>query len=152
MPTGYFEDVTIGATFQAGSKTVSEEEIISFATKYDPQPFHIDKEAAKDSPYGGIIASGWHTAGMAMRLMVDHIIDLEVGLGSPGWNNMRWHLPVRPNDSLRVELKIVDKKQSRTRPAMGTIFGKLIVINQKDEMVMSVDTIGMVKTKTASTV
>lgn len=151
MPTGYFEDVIVGATYEAGSKTVSEEEIIDFATKYDPQPFHIDKESAENSPYGGIIASGWHTAGMAMRLMVDHIIDHEAGLGSPGWNNMRWHLPVRPGDTLRVQSEILDKKQSKTKPQMGTVFGKMRVFNQKDEMVMSVDTIGMVKTKTAST-
>ena len=148
MTTGYFEDVIVGTRMEFGSKTVSKEEIIEFATKYDPQPFHIDEEAAKDSPYGGLIASGWHTAGMAMRLLVDNMIDDTAGLGSPGWNNLRWHIPVRPGDTLRVVTEFRDKKRSASKPMMGTVFGYMEVFNQKDEVVMSVETIGMVRAHT----
>ncbi|MFT6558577.1 MaoC family dehydratase [Sneathiella sp.] len=148
MTTGYFEDVVVGTVLEFGSKTVSKEEIIHFATKYDPQPFHIDEEAAQASPYGGIIASGWHTAGMAMRMMVDNMINDRVGLGSPGWDNLKWHLPVRPDDTLRVRTEVIRKKRSASKPMIGTIFGSMKVLNQHDQIVMSVETIGMVKART----
>ncbi len=147
MTTGYYEDVILGAKMEFGTKEMTKEEIIDFATKYDPQAFHIDEEAAKDSPYGGLIASGWHTAGVAMRMMVDNMIDESAGLGSPGWNNLKWLIPVRPGDKLRVRTEFIDKRRSKSKPEMGTIFGKMEVLNQNDDIVMSVETIGMVKTK-----
>ncbi|WP_025899713.1 MaoC family dehydratase [Sneathiella glossodoripedis] len=148
MATRYFEDVKIGDTAEFGSKTLSREEIIAFAKKYDPQPFHIDEEAAKSSIYGDIIASGWHTAAVTMRMMVDNMIDTKASLGSPGVDNLRWHKPVRPGDTLRVRTEVIDKKRSRSRPNMGTIFGKLEVINQQDEVVMSFNSIGMTLART----
>ncbi|MBL4740222.1 MAG: MaoC family dehydratase [Sneathiella sp.] len=148
MATEYFEDVQIGTVREFGSKTVSTEEIIKFATKFDPQPFHIDAVAAADSTYEGIIASGWHTASMTMRMMVDHMVSSRAGLGSPGWNNLKWYRPVRPGDTLRVRSEVIDKKRSVSRPTMGTIFGTIQVFNQNSEMVMSFESLGMVQAKT----
>jgi len=148
MATEYFEDVQIGTVREFGSKLVSKDEIIKFATKFDPQPFHIDEVAAADSIYEGIIASGWHTASMTMRMMVDHMVSSRAGLGSPGWNNLRWCKPVRPGDILSVRSEVIDKKRSVSRPTMGTIFGTIQVFNQNSEMVMSFESLGMVLAKT----
>jgi len=148
MATEYFEDVQIGTVREFGSKLVSKDEIIKFATKFDPQSFHIDEVAAADSIYEGIIASGWHTASMTMRMMVDHMVSSRAGLGSPGWNNLRWYKPVRPGDTLSVRSEVVDKKRSVSRPTMGTIFGTIQVFNQNSEMVMSFESLGMVLAKT----
>lgn len=149
MTTEYFEDIQIGTVLEFGSKTVSKDEIIEFATKFDPQPFHINEEASADSIYGGIIASGWHTASMTMRMMVDHMVSARAGLGSPGWNNLKWHMPVRPGDTLSVRSEVINKKRSGSRPTMGTIFGTIQVFNQNSEMVMSYDSLGMVQARTA---
>ncbi|MEH6401883.1 MAG: MaoC family dehydratase [Sneathiella sp.] len=148
MTTEYFEDIQIGAVREFGSKIVSKKEIIEFATKFDPQSFHIDEVEAADSIYGGIIASGWHTASMTMRMMVDHMVSSRAGLGSPGWNNLRWYKPVRPGDTLRVRSEVINKKRSVSRPTMGTIFGTIQVFNQDAEMVMSFESLGMVLAKT----
>lgn len=144
MGNGYFEEIVVGSVLDFGYKTVTKEEIIDFAKKYDPQPFHIDEDAANDSIYGGLIASGWHTGSMAMRMMVDHMVNQRAGLGSPGWDNLKFLKPVRPGDTLRVRSEVLDKKRSKSRPQMGTIFGKIEVFNQHDEMVMCFDSIGMV--------
>jgi len=125
MVKGYFEEVVVGTVLEFGSKTVTKDEIMDFAKKYDPQPFHIDEDAANDSIYGGLIASGWHTGSMAMRMMVDHMVNQRAGLGSPGWDNLKWLKPVRPGDTLRVRNEVVDKKRSKSRPQMGTVFGKI---------------------------
>jgi acyl dehydratase len=143
MGSRYFEDVIIGDTDEFGSKTFTQAEIIAFAEKYDPQPFHIDEDAAAQSIYGGIIASGWHTAAATMRMMVDNMIDTKASLGSPGVDNLRWYKPVRAGDTIRVRTEVMDKKRSKSRPNMGTIFGKLEVLNQNDEVVMSFNSIGM---------
>ncbi len=147
MSGGFFEDIDIGTIAEFGSKIVTKEEIIDFATKYDPQPFHTDEEAAKDSIYGGLIASGWHTASMTMRMMVDNIVNNRAGLGSPGWDDLKWLKPVRPGDTLRVRTEVVNKIRSKSRPTMGTIHGELQLFNQKDELVMTFNTIGMVLAK-----
>ncbi len=143
MSTRYFEDVKIGDAIEYGSKTLTKDEIINFAKKYDPQPFHVDEAAAKETIYGGIIASGWHTAAVTMRMMVDNMIDTKASLGSPGIDNLRWHKPVFPGDTLRVRSEVTDKRRSKSRPTMGTTFGKLEVFNQNDELVMSFNSIGM---------
>lgn len=143
MASRYFEDVNIGDKAEFGSKTFTRQEIINFAKKYDPQPFHVDEEKAKASIYGDIIASGWHTASATMRMMVDNMIDRSASLGSPGIDNLRWYKPVRPGDTLRVRTEVIDKKRSKSRPNMGTIFGKLEVLNQNEEAVMSFNSIGM---------
>lgn len=148
MGNGYFEEIVVGSVLDFGNKTVTKEEIIDFAKKYDPQPFHIDEDAANNSIYGGLIASGWHTGSMAMRMMVDHMVNQRAGLGSPGWDNLKFLKPVRPNDTLRVRSEVIDKKRSKSRPQMGTVFGKIEVFNQHDELVMCFDSIGMVMAET----
>ncbi len=100
MSLQYFEDLQEGAIIELGSKIITEKEIIDFAQEFDPQPFHIDPEAAKSSFYGGLIASGWHTVSIYMRLLVDNFLNQTVSLGSPGLDNLRWLKPVRPGDSL----------------------------------------------------
>src|SRR5690606_37542541 len=105
----YFEDIIVGASRDTGSHTFTQDAIIAFAKQFDPQPFHIDPEAAKDSNFGGIIASGWHTAATAMRLLVDSAIDLEASLGSPGFDDLSWLKPVRPGDTIRARLTCIEK-------------------------------------------
>ena len=135
----YFEDYAVGSSAEIGEVHVDEAEIRAFATRYDPQPFHTDPEAAKRWPYGGLIASGWHTASMMMRVVVDHFIDGETSLGSPGLGPIRWKLPVRPNDVLHVRARITDAQRSRSKPDRGTITFEIEVVNQNGEIVMTVE-------------
>ena len=109
----YFEDYLPGASHDCGSVSVSEAEIISFATQFDPQPFHVDPAAAARGPFGGLIASGWHTAALVMRQLVDHYLSAEASLGSPGLDDLRWPEPVRPGDTLRVRVTAVEARRSR---------------------------------------
>ncbi|MBV9688953.1 MAG: MaoC family dehydratase [Ktedonobacteraceae bacterium] len=132
----YFEDCQVGDVFELGSRSVGEEEIIAFAKQYDPQPFHISPELAKDSFFGGIIASGWHTTAMFMRLLVDGLLSETLSLGSPGVDEIRWLKPVRPGDILRGRLTILECTPSRSRPEMGIIRSKGELFNQNDELVM----------------
>ncbi|HZX67391.1 MAG TPA: MaoC family dehydratase [Candidatus Elarobacter sp.] len=146
--TRYLEDYTVGTTAEIGSVTVSQDEIIAFATRYDPQPFHTDPEAAKRWPYGGLIASGWHTAAMMMRVVVDHFIDGETSLGSPGLGPIRWKLPVRPGDVLRVRARVVDSRLSQSKPDRGSLTFEVEVLNADDQIVMTVENwIGIVRTR-----
>lgn len=139
MALRYLEDYPVGSTAELGSVLVTEDEIRAFAERYDPQPFHTDPEKAKHWPYGGLIASGWHTAAMMMRVMVDEFIDGEVSLGSPGLGPIRWKLPVRPGDVLRVRARVTDVRVSRSKPDRGTLTFVVDVVNQADEIVMTVD-------------
>ncbi len=106
----YYEDVTVGETRSFGSYEVTDDEIITFAEQYDPQPFHVDREAARESMFGGLAASGWHTAAMTMRMFVDNYLVDSGALGSPGVDSLRWTSPVRPGDTLSVEATIADKE------------------------------------------
>ncbi|MEX2468673.1 MAG: MaoC family dehydratase [Pseudohongiellaceae bacterium] len=134
----YFEDFSVGDSREFGAYTVTEEEIIEFATKYDPQPFHLSEEAGKKTLFGGLCASGWHTCAMTMRMVVDNMPAGESqSLGSPGLDELRWTRPVFPGDTLRVKSTVVDKRESRSRPEMGTIFMHNEVYNQNDELVLS---------------
>jgi acyl dehydratase len=137
VPTHYFEDFTPGAAFEAGRVTVSESEIVEFATRYDPQPFHVDVEAARASIYGGLIASGWHTAALMMRLVVDGILADTAALGSPGVDELRWLLPVRPGDTLSVRMTVVEARVSRSKPDRGLVRARFEVTNQEGALVMS---------------
>jgi len=139
----YFEDFEPGKTIDVGSRTVSEEEIIEFASKYDPQPFHIDKDAAAKSIYGGIIASGWHTCGMIMRLMVDGFLKEAASLGSPGVDEIRWIKPVRGGDTLHVTTTALDAKPSGSKPDRGVIVTLWEAKNQHGELVATVKGMGM---------
>ena len=134
----YFEDFAIGMTRKFGNYRVTREEILEFAGKYDPQPFHLSDEAAAQTLFGRLCASGWHTCSMAMRMIVDDMAGSgKGGLGSPGINELRWVKPVFPGDTLRVESTIIDLKESSSRPEIGTIFMRNEVFNQNDELVMS---------------
>lgn len=147
MNVSYFEDIKVGDRSEFGHKEVTRAEILSFAEKYDPQPFHVDEVAANESIFGNIIASGWHTGSMLMRMMVDHMVNERAGLGSPGFDDLRWLKPVRPGDILSVRSEVTDTRRSSSRPNMGIVKSKVTVINQKDEAVLSMNTIGMIKTR-----
>ncbi len=136
----YFEDYLPGEVYSYGSVTLDEASIIEFARLYDPQPFHIDPVAAQDAIYGGLIASGWHTTSVMMRLLVDHVLSPASSLGSPGCDELRWLRPVRPGDSLSVRIEIVDGRRSRSNPDRGLVSCRLEVLNQRDEIVMTMRT------------
>lgn len=132
-----FEDITIGQHFECGEYRVTREEILEFARKYDPQPFHIDDEAASQTMYGGLIASGWHTCAMAMRRICDHFLNNAAGIGSPGIDEIRFLRPVRPGDILRVSMDMIEATPSRSKPDRGSIKHKTVVLNQQDEVVLT---------------
>lgn len=146
--SNYFEDFEIGYSQEYGSYFVSEEEIIEFASKYDPQPFHLSDEAGKAMIFGGLCASGWHTGAIAMRMTVDNMPADSAGLGSPGIDELRWIKPVFPGDTLRMKSTVAGKKESKSRPEMGIVFMLNEVLNQKDELVMSFKPTVMFKKKT----
>ena len=140
----YLEDFKPGDRFESRGRTVSEAEIIDFALRFDPQPFHIDAEAAKRSPYGGLIASGFHTMGMAFRLAWDTGVLSACGLGSPGFDEVRWLKPVRPGDTLRTVVEIVDARPSASKPDRGVCRFRYDVFNQNDEQVMTMTAVQIV--------
>jgi acyl dehydratase len=133
----YFEDYLPGSVYEYGSLTVTEPEIIEFAKRFDPQSMHIDPEQAAQGRYGGIVASGWHTVGLAMRLFVDHYLSRVASLASPGVDEIRWPNPVRPGDTLRVRLSILETRPSRSKPDRGVIRTLIEALNQNDQLVLS---------------
>ena len=143
----YFEDYRAGEVVEFGSVTLSEADIIAFARAYDPQAFHIDPEAARASPYGGLIASAWHTGSLMMRMMVDHFISRH-SLGSPGVDELRFLAPVRPGDTLRCRLTILEARRSATKPDRGTIKQKVEVLNQDGIVVFSCVGLGFYRCRT----
>jgi acyl dehydratase len=136
VPT-YFEDFEPGAVYEFGSEQLTTDAIVEFATRYDPQPMHVDAKAAADGPFEGLIASGWHTAALFMRMYVDAILSGSVSMGSPGIEELRWLVPVRPGDTLRGRATIVDATPSARRPDRGTVRARLEALNQRDEVVLS---------------
>jgi acyl dehydratase len=140
--TLYFEDFEVGAAQVAGSRTVSREEILEFARKFDPQPFHVDEEAARRSPFGGLIASGWHTAAICHGILVEGFLKGESGsLGSPGVDELRWLKPVRPGDTLTVHIEVLAATPARSKPG-GLVKLRHTVRNQTGEDVMTMIGIG----------
>ncbi len=133
----YFEDYAVGSAFSGGPIAVDAAEIIAFARRYDPQPFHIDPEAARTSTFGGLIASGWHTVALTMKLLVESYLSAESSLGSPGIDELRWVKPVRPGDSLSVRVVVEQARRSRSKPDRGLISSSIEVRNQRGEIVMS---------------
>jgi acyl dehydratase len=134
----FYEDFEVGTTQEFGEYLVTEEEILEFASKYDPQPFHLSDEAAKATLFGGLCASGWHTCSIAMRMIVDNMPkDGNGSLGSPGIDEIRWTKPVFPGDTLRIRTTILSKTDSRSRPDLGSLQMQNEVFNQNDELVMS---------------
>ena len=133
----YFEDYPVGAVIELPSFVTSENEILEFATKFDPQPFHVDATAAKHSHFGGIIASGFHTCSMAMRSLVQNDFFSTGGMGSPGLDEIRWKQPVRANQKLHVRTTILEATRSRSKPGRGIIRHIVELINDQGETVMS---------------
>jgi acyl dehydratase len=133
----YFEDYLPGTIHEFGSITIGEAEVIAFARTFDPQPFHTDPEAAKQSDFGGLIASGWHTVSLTMRLLVDYYFSRVAGLGSPGVDELRWRKPVRPGDTISVRVTILEAKPSRSKPDRGMIRHYVEALNQHGEVVMT---------------
>jgi acyl dehydratase len=132
-----FEDITAGETIELGTTTVSEDEILGFARRFDPQPFHVDPEAAAASPYGGIIASGWHTCSLFMRLLATGFLNHTASLGSPGIDELRWPRPVRPGDVLTGRLEILEVRPSASRPDRGILRSRGTLANAAGEEVLS---------------
>jgi acyl dehydratase len=142
--TRYFEDYVPGLTVDCGSFSISEAEIIAFAKEYDPQPFHIDPVGAAEGPFGGLIASGWQTTSMTMRLLVEHFVSAETGLGAAGVDEIRWPRPVRPGDTLHVRATILEARRSNSKPGRGVIRSLAEVTNQRGEAVMRLIAINFV--------
>ncbi len=146
----YFEDFQPGDVVALGSRTVTQDELIAFAKEYDPQPFHVDPARAKDSMFGGLISSGWQTASIYMRLLVDGLLNDTVSLGSPGIDELRWLQPVRPGDTLRAAFTVLECIPSKSRPTLGIVRGRGEVHNQSGELVMSVTSVGFFGRKDTS--
>ena len=143
MITRYWEDFKVGEVEQIGGKRVDKEEVIAFARQYDPQPFHVDEAAAKRSMYGGLIASGWHTGAMVMRMMCDAYLLQSASVGSPGIDNLKWLKPVRPGDTIRAQRTTLETRVSKSKPDIGIVNNLWEVFNQDGEMVMSMQGYGM---------
>jgi acyl dehydratase len=139
----YFEDFFEGQEIDLGTRSVTEEEIIEFAAKYDPQPFHVDREAAAASIYGGVIASGWQTCSMMMRLVVDGLMGASSSMGSPGLEGVRWLQPVRAGDTLSVRYLTTKVKASGSKPDRGVVWSKWVATNQRGEDVCTIEGMGM---------
>ena len=145
VPAGdrYLEDYQTGAVYECGAIQATEAEIIEFGKRFDPQVFHTSPQAAKQTLYGGLIASGWHTAGMMMRLFVDHYLSSVASLGSPGVDELRWSRPVRPGDTLKLRVTVTKTKRSRSKPDRGVLFSFIEVLNQNQEVVMSMKAVNL---------
>jgi acyl dehydratase len=133
----YLEDYVPGSVYEFGSILVEEKEIIDFALRYDPQVFHVDPAAAENTVFGGLIASGWHTAALAMRLLVDHFISSIACLGSPGTDEVRWLKPVRPGDTLSLRVTVLETRPFQSRADRGLVRSFVEVLNQDREVVMT---------------
>ena len=133
----YFEDYAAGSVYEFGSVKVTESDIISFARQYDPQSFHTDPEAARQSIYGGLIASGIQTLGFMTRMMVDHFVSHVASLGSPGGDELHWIKPVRPGDILSLRISILETRRSKSKPDRGIVYSLVETLNQNKEVVMT---------------
>ncbi len=140
-----FDDFTLGQRFELGLTSVSEAEIIEFARLYDPQPFHVDPAAAALSPFGGVVASGWQTASLCMRLLVDGVLARTATLGSPGVDALRWLRPLRPGDTLHLRAVVCAMRPSESKLDRGVITLRLEAYNQRGEMLLSMEGVNFVR-------
>jgi acyl dehydratase len=140
----YFEDYVEGDVHNFGTVKVDADEIVSFAKLYDPQPIHTDPDGAKLRPFGGLIASGWHTVGLMMRLYVEHYLSNVASLVSPGIDELRWHRPVRPGDLLSVRVTVAKTAVSKSKPERGIVTSLVEVYNQNSELVMSLTAVNII--------
>lgn len=142
----YFEDLEVGAETNFGSYEVTREEVLEFARKYDPQPFHLSDEEAAKTHFGRLAASGWHTAAMTMAVIARHVVaHQQAGLGSPGIDDLRWKKPVYPGDTLHVHGQILEKTLSRSKPHMGSFRTHTTVTNQDGDPVMTFTSIVLIR-------
>ncbi|MBS0517982.1 MAG: MaoC family dehydratase [Proteobacteria bacterium] len=145
----YWDDYEVGKKYPLGSTTFTEKEIVDFAKLYDPQDFHVDVEAARNSLFGGLIASGWHVCAKLMRLFVDNYVDKRTALGSPGVDEIRWLKPVRPGDTLTGWVECAAKVPSKSKPDLGIIHENWKATNQNGELVMTAKGVNMVRRRPA---
>ena len=144
----YYEDLRIGTVRTFGQYEVTREEVVDFATKFDPQPFHLDDAAAAETHFGRLSASGWHTCSMTMRMMVDDLAENKsASLGSPGIDQLRWKKPVYPGDTLRCETELLEKRRSASRPEMGIFKSRVRTFNQNEEIVLEMVSNALIKTR-----
>jgi acyl dehydratase len=147
----YFEDFKPGEVIELGSRTITKEAIVAFATEFDPQVFHVDEEAAKRTIYGGLLASGWHTGSLLMRLLYEGLLKGTVSLGSPGIDELRWLRPVRPGDTLSARMTVIESIPSRSKPDRGIIRSVLEMRNQHGEVVLTLRGMSLLGRRPAST-
>ena len=144
----YFEDIVVGSSQTFGTYEVTKEEVRDFAQKYDPQPFHLDDEAAAGTHFGRISASGWHTCAMTMAMLVENLTaNRQAGLGSPGVDQLRWKKPVYPGDTLRCESTVLEKRRSKSRREMGIFKSRITTFNQHDEPVLEMVSNGLIRVR-----
>ena len=141
----YFEDIEVGAVHEFGEYHVTRDEIVEFAEQYDPQTFHVDEAAAAESAFGELVASGWHTAAMSMRMFVENYLREAASMGGRGADDLRWKRPVRPDDTLSLRVEVLDKRVSESDPRRGYVEWGTDVLNQRDEVVLSYTATGMIE-------
>lgn len=149
MPKYFYEDFPLGDVREVEGPTLTEAEIIGFASQFDPQYFHTDPARAKDSPYGGLIASGFHTACLCLRLVCDSYLLDTANLGSPGMRELKWTAPVRPGDSLRLRVTVIEASPSRSKPDRGVVTQRWEAFNQRDEKVFEMTGLSIMKRRDA---
>jgi acyl dehydratase len=147
----YWEDFAPGQVLELGQHTIRKEEMIAFARQFDPQVFHLDEEAAQHTIFGGLIASGWHTGSLCMRLLCDGLIGKTVSLGSPGVDELRWLKPVRPDDTLSLRLTVLECVPSRTKPDRGIVKSLMELRNQDGEIVVTIKGLSLLGRRPART-
>lgn len=147
----YFEDYPEGGIFEFGSIAVVEDEVIEFAKRYDPQDFHVDPDAARETVFGGIIASGWHTGSLTMRLYADHYLSKVASLASPGLDELRWVKPVRPGDTLSVRVTVEATRRSQSKPDRGVVHSYIETLNQESDVVMTMRAVNFLRCRTPGT-
>ena len=144
----YYEDIAVGTKRSFGHYEVTRAEVMEFASKYDPQPFHLDDEAAAQTHFGRLSASGWHTCAMTMAMLVENMkSERSASLGSPGVDQLRWKKPVYPGDTLRCETEVIEKRRSTSRPEMGIFKSRSRTFNQHDEVVLEMISNGLIRTR-----
>ena len=149
MAGRWYEDFTVGEEIRSPGKTLTEAEIVEFGFRYDPQPFHIDKQAAGASIYGGLIASGWHIGSVAFRLLTMTDVLGEASLGSPGIDELRWLKPVHPDDTLTTIVRITEMRPSRSKPDRGIVVMAYRIVNQDEETVMTMQAMQLIRRRDA---
>jgi len=143
----YFEDYTTGAVYEYGHITVSEADILDFARAFDPQPIHVDPEFAAGGPFHGLIASGWHTGSIMMRLFAGHYLSRVASLASPGIDELRWTAPLRPGDTVRLRVTTVETRRSRSKPDRGLVRSHVELITQNDETVLTLTAMNLLRAR-----